>query len=92
MAEQWPFKPFVESSTLSELTKKSSKQEGFFVVNPHSDYYSTLSEPHAIYVVSDLFINIYLEQIPIFHIVTIAFSISYILNLTVKVIANNCAK
>jgi hypothetical protein len=21
MAEQWPFKPFVESSTLSELTK-----------------------------------------------------------------------
>ena len=32
MAEQWPFKPFVEGSSPPELTKKSSVLEGFFVL------------------------------------------------------------
>jgi hypothetical protein len=35
MAEQWPFKPFVESSTLSELTKKVPRAGAFFVVSHH---------------------------------------------------------
>ena len=32
MAEQWPFKPFVESSTLSELTEKVFRFGRLFVL------------------------------------------------------------
>ena len=45
MAEQWPFKPFVESSTLSELTRSLPIWKAFLFCceSPQREWYSTLS-------------------------------------------------
>jgi hypothetical protein len=36
MAEQWPFKPFVEGSSPPALTKKSSSWKAFYFIIYHT--------------------------------------------------------